>query len=99
MNCPYHAGTIGSGLKFSLNQGSIQKTMKFSDLKDENAICYVISRENKALVRSFESASFFFLNIVNSFEGSVHEEVNPDGIPEKKYIFTLMLLPTLMPKF
>jgi len=85
MNCPYHAGTIGSGLKFSLNQGSIQKTMKFSDLKDENAICYVISRENKALVRSFESASFFFLNIVNSFEGSVHEEVNPDGIPEKKY--------------
>jgi len=88
MNCPYHAGTIGSGLKFSLNQGSIQKTMKFSDLKDENAICYVISRENRALVRSFESASFFFLNIVNSFEGSVHEEINPDdpdGIPEKKY--------------
>ncbi len=88
MSCPYDAGTIGSGLKFSLNQGSIQKTMKFSDLKDENAICYIISRENRALVRSFESASFFFLNIINSFEGNVYEEVNPDepdGKPEKKY--------------
>ncbi|ORX44488.1 hypothetical protein BCR36DRAFT_414984 [Piromyces finnis] len=85
INCPYHAGTIGSGLKLALNQGSIQKTMKFSEDKDESTLCYIISRENGNLIKTFESAGFFFLNIVNSFEGSEYEEVDPDGKPEKKY--------------
>jgi len=73
MNCPYHAGTIGSGLKLALNQGSIQKTMKFSDQLDENAICYVISRETGNLVKTFESAGFFYLNIINSFEKKIYQ--------------------------
>jgi len=85
VNCPYHAGTIGSGLKFSLNKASIQKTMKFSDLKDENTISYIVSRESGALIKSFESAGFFFLNIVNSFESGMHEEVSADGTTEKQY--------------
>jgi len=88
VNCPYHAGTIGSGLKLSLNQGSVQKTMRFSEDKDESTICYIISRETGNLVKTFESAGFFFLNIVNSFEGSEYDEVNPDdpeAKPEKKY--------------
>jgi len=82
MNCPYHAGTIGSGLKFSLNQGSIQKTMKFSDQLDENAICYVISRETGNLVKTFESAGFFYLNIINSFEQKIYQPKTSDNAEE-----------------
>ncbi|KAG4091093.1 hypothetical protein H8356DRAFT_1052035 [Neocallimastix lanati (nom. inval.)] len=87
-NCPYHAGTLGSGLKFSLNQGSIQKTMKFSDQLDENSICYIISRNTGNLVKTFESAGFFYLNIINSFEEEVYisktaDIVSSDG--DKRY--------------
>jgi carotenoid cleavage dioxygenase-like enzyme len=82
MNCPYHAGTIGSGLKLSLNQGSIQKTMKFSDQLDENAICYVISRETGNLVKTFESAGFFYLNIINSFEQKIYQPKTDDNVEE-----------------
>jgi len=86
MNCPYHAGSIGSGLKLSLNQGSIQKTMKFSDQLDENTICYIISRKTGNLVKTFESAGFFYLNIINSFEEEVYEpQTTENENNEKKY--------------
>jgi len=79
---------LGSGLKFSLNQGSIQKTMKFSDQLDENSICYIISRNTGNLVKTFESAGFFYLNIINSFEEEVYisktaDIVSSDG--DKRY--------------
>jgi len=85
-NCPYHAGSLGSGLKLSLNQGSIQKTMKFSEQLDENSICYIISRETGNLVKTFESAGFFFLNIVNAFEEEVREaNIESNSEIEKRY--------------